>query len=276
MTTPSQLLESARHFARVAAEILITGRPDAARMAAVATDTKTSPTDIVTERDIASEKAIVDAIRSAYPEDGILGEEGANISGTSGRTWIIDPLDGTINYLYGSPNWAVSIAVADEAGTIVGVVYAPLVPVEYFAIRDQGAWRIDHDGEVRLPPAADVSLDHALFATGFGYRREQREHQIRVMSHVLPRIRDIRRKGSAALDLCMSAAGIVNGYFETGAHPWDYAAGALVAREAGLIVSGLHGKPESSDMVVCAPAQLYSQIRALLEDVQADHAFKAN
>jgi myo-inositol-1(or 4)-monophosphatase len=259
-----------REIAHMAGEILMTGRPDAARASIVETSTKTSPTDIVTERDLASEKAIVAAILGARPEDGIIGEEGSNIESTSGYTWIIDPLDGTINYLYGSPNWAVSIAVADPSGTLAGVVYAPLVGVEYWAVRGEGGYRIDRDGEVRLPKVEDVDLSHALFATGFGYKTERRAQQIRVMSHVLPQIRDIRRKGSAALDLCMAASGIVNGYFERGAHPWDYAAGALVARESGCIVSGLRGNPESATLVVCAPPKLHAQIVSLLESLDAD------
>lgn len=259
-----------RSIAHMAGAILKDGRPDPARAAVVATSTKTSPTDIVTERDLASEKAIVAAILAARPDDSIIGEEGANVHGSSGISWIIDPLDGTINYLYGSPNWAVSIAVADSEGTLTGVVYAPLVGVEYWAVRGHGAFRVDAQGEVRLPQVADVDLSEALFATGFGYRAERRTQQIRVMSDVLPKIRDIRRKGSAALDLCMAASGMVNGYFERGTHAWDVSAGALVARECGCVVSGLFGKPEGEPMTVCAPPQLHRQIVALLEELQAD------
>ena len=268
--TADSLLELAREMAHSAGEILLDGRPDAPRAAVVSTSTKTSPTDIVTERDIASEKAIVAAIESRRPDDAILGEEGTNRSGTSGFTWIIDPLDGTINYLYGSPQWAVSIAVADSDGPLVGVVYAPAVGVEYWAMRGQGAFREDAAGVVQLPPIEDVELGHALFATGFGYRTERRVQQANVMASVLPKIRDIRRKGSAALDLCMVAAGMVNGYFERGAHPWDYAAGALIATETGAVVSGLHGKPAGVDMVVAAPPQVHAGITALLESLNAD------
>lgn len=264
------LVNLMRSTAYLAGDTLVAGRPDAPRAAVVSTSTKTSPTDIVTERDLASEKIIVGTILTSRPHDGIVGEEGSNVEGTSGYTWVIDPLDGTINYLYGSPQWAVSIAVADEAGTLAGVVYAPLVGVEYWALRDLGAFRVDREGEVRLPQVADVELSQALFATGFGYRTERRAQQIRVMSQVLPKIRDIRRKGSAALDLCMAASGMVNGYFERGAHAWDFSAGALIAREAGCLVSGLHGKPEGSDMVVCAPPRLHAEIVQLLESLHAD------
>jgi fructose-1,6-bisphosphatase/inositol monophosphatase family enzyme len=269
-TTPQELLQLAREIAHSAGEILLNGRPDAPRAAVVSTSTKTSPTDIVTERDIMSEKAIVEAITQHRPHDAILGEEGTNRDGTSGLTWIVDPLDGTINYLYGSPQWAVSIAVADEDGPLVGVVYAPAVTVEYWAIRGHGAWREDTHGVVQLPQIEDVELAHALFATGFGYRTERRVQQAQVIATVLPKIRDIRRKGSAALDLCMVGAGMVNGYFERGAHPWDYSAGALVASETGAIVSGLHGKPAGVDMVVAAPPRVHAGITALLESLNAD------
>jgi myo-inositol-1(or 4)-monophosphatase len=264
------LLQLAREMAHNAGEILLHGRPDAARLASVSTSTKTSPTDIVTERDIMSEKAIVETITTKRPQDAILGEEGTNRDGTSGLTWIIDPLDGTINYLYGSPQFAVSIAVADESGPLVGVVYAPAVTVEYWAIRGEGAFREDAAGVVKLPQVVDVELGHALFATGFGYRSERRVQQARVIAEVLPKIRDIRRKGSAALDLCMVASGMVNGYFERGAHPWDYSAGQLVCTEVGAIVSGLNGKAPSSDMVVAAPPAIHEGITALLESLNAD------
>lgn len=271
MSEHSELLELARKIARIGAAELLNGRPDVARNSEVATNTKTSPTDVVTERDLASEQAILAAIKAARPGDGVLGEEGTNLQSTTGFTWVIDPLDGTINYLYGSPQWAVSVAVADAEGGLVGVVYAPLVGHEYFAIRGQGAYRVDDAGEVRLPQISDdVPLSQALFATGFGYKMERRKNQARVLAEVLPRIRDIRRKGSAAVDICMAASGMVNGYFERGANPWDYAAGAVVARECGLMVSGLRGKAESPEMVVVAPPRLHSEMTDLLESLDAD------
>lgn len=266
----AELLKLVREIAHTAGEILMDGRPDAARMMGVESSSKTSPTDIVTERDLASEKAIVAFIREHRPHDAILGEEGTNLDGTSGLTWIIDPLDGTINYLYGSPQWAVSIAIADENGPMIGVVYAPAVTVEYWAVRGEGAFREDRDGIVALPKVADVDIAHALFATGFAYRTERRAQQAKVLSTVLPQIRDIRRKGSAALDVCMAACGMVNGYFERGTHPWDIAAGSVVAMETGALVTGLNGKPAHNDMVVVAPPKLHAQMTALLESVSAD------
>lgn len=271
MSRNQELLKLAREIARIGAAELLSGRPDPARNSQVLSTTKTSPTDVVTERDIASEQAVLNAIKQCRPGDGVIGEEGTNQKSSTGYTWVIDPLDGTINYLYGSPQWAVSVAVQDDQGGLIGVVYAPLVGHEYFAIRDEGAFRIDQLGEVRLPTIVDdVPLQHALFATGFGYKTERRRNQARVIADVLPQIRDIRRKGSAALDICMAASGMVNGYFERGANPWDYAAAAVVARETGLKVSGLRGNPESSDMVVAAPPKLHAEISALLESLNAD------
>lgn len=267
----ANLLKIARDIARAAAEVLIQGRPDPARRNAVGTDTKTSPTDIVTEKDLASEKLILDTLHELRPLDGFIGEEGGNRTSQSGLTWIVDPLDGTINYLYGSPQWAVSIAVADSEGPLIGVVYAPLAGFEYYAVRGAGAFRVDEIGEVALPVVVDdVELGHALFATGFGYKAERRINQARVIAEVLPKIRDIRRKGSAAIDICMAACGMVDGYFERGANPWDYAAASVVARECGLIVSGLNDKPEGPDMVVAAPPKLHKAITALLSELQAD------
>lgn len=266
----AQLLELARGIAHQAGAILMQGRPDAPRFAQVATATKTSPTDIVTERDLASEKFIVESILSARPDDGLLGEEGARRQTQSGLTWIIDPIDGTINYLYGSPQWAVSIAAADSQGSLIGVVYAPAVGVEYWATRGGGAFRADAAGTIRLPQIQDVPLAEALFATGFGYRKERRVQQARVIAEVLPQIRDIRRKGSAALDICMVASGMVNGYFERGAHAWDIAAAALVATEAGAIVSGLFGSPAGEPMTVAAPPGVHAGIVRLLEALHAD------
>jgi myo-inositol-1(or 4)-monophosphatase len=269
--TTQQLLKLAREIARIGAAELLTGRPDPVRNTQVSADTKTSPTDIVTERDLASEKAIMQAIQQTRPNDGIVGEEGTNLASSTGYTWVIDPLDGTINYLYGSPQWAVSVGVEDEFGGLIGVVYAPLVGHEYFAVRGEGAFRVDVLGETQLPVIVDdVSLAHALFATGFGYKASRRVNQARVIAEVLPQIRDIRRKGSAAIDICMAATGMVNGYFERGAHPWDYTAATVIARECGLHVSGLNGKAEGPDMVVAAPPKLHAEITALLEKLKAD------
>lgn len=256
----SPQLELARRLARTAGEILLDGRPDAARHSELLTSSKSSPTDLVSEKDFASEKAIVDGITSQYPDDAIIGEEGTNRLGSSGINWIIDPLDGTINYIYGAPFWSVSIAVADSSGVFAGVVYAPMLDLEFFAVRDQGAFRVDRFGEVKLPNVVETEMKNALCATGFAYKQEIRIEQSYQFQTILPKIRDIRRVGSAALDLCMVACGNVNAYFERTAQQWDIAAGALVVKECGGVVSGLFGNPPGPDFTIAGPPILQSEI----------------
>ena len=271
VTVESQdLLQLARGAAQVAAAILLDGQPDAPRSAVVGTATKSSPTDVVTEKDLASEKAIIDYLAAARPQDGFIAEESGTREGESGVKWVIDPLDGTVNYLYGSTQWCVSIAAVDSEGTLVGVVLAPAFGVEFWAVRGEGAWRKDSLGETRLGPVADTDLATALVATGFGYREERRRNQARVVGQVIPQVRDIRRKGSAALDLCWVASGVVNAYYERGTNAWDIAAGGLVAAEAGARVSGLRGNPAGTDMVLAAAPGLHAQLVELLTGLDAD------
>lgn len=218
----------------------------AARQADVGQVTyKTSATDPVSEADRASERLITRTLSEARPEDGILGEEGADRPGTSGLRWIVDPLDGTVNYLYGMSAWSVSIACCDDDGAVVGVVHEPATSTTYAAIRGQGAFR----GSERLRVNDPVPLAHALVATGFGYEVEDRRRQAAVVAALLPRVRDVRRVGSAALDLCMAAAGTVDGYYEDTTSIWDWAAGALIAAEAGAVVRTYGG-----GLVVAGPA----------------------
>lgn len=264
-----EILEVARGVARQAGEILLASRPNPARFQLLETSSKSSPTDLVSQMDEASENFIVTSISKHYPADGIIGEEGTNRPGTSGRNWIVDPLDGTINYLYGAEHWAVSIALEDEDGLLLGVVYAPALRVEYFALRGHGATRIDDRGETKLPQVSETSLSSALFATGFSYESAKRRKQAEDFFHILPHIQDIRRKGSAALDLCMVADGSVDGYFEVGAKPWDYSAGVLIASEAGAVATGLFGKPASPEYVICAAAELQRSMVQLLESIES-------
>ena len=262
-----EYLKHARQLARNAGAILLEGRPDFARNSFLETTSKTSPTDLVSEKDLASEKSIVDGILAKYPNDGIVGEEGTNRKSTSGIEWIIDPLDGTINYIYGSPFWSISIAIADHEGVFAGVVYVPLLDLEFFAIRNVGAWRQDRFGEVKLPNIQEIELQNALCATGFSYIAEKRIAQSDELASILPKIRDIRRVGTAALDLCMVAAGNVNAYFERGAQIWDIAAGTLVVREAGGIVSGLNGKEAGPEFTIAGPPILQNQIVSHFENL---------
>jgi len=192
-------------------------------------DTKTSATDPVSDADRAAETILVELITAERPGDGVLGEEGAFRESTSGLRWVIDPLDGTVNYLYQLDNFSVSVAVEDAEGALVGVVHNPTNGRTFRAVRGGGAGVDGHTLRVNDP----VPLKRALVATGFGYSSEVRAAQGTLIARLLPKLRDIRRIGSAALDLCAVAAGAVDGYFEEGVKAWDVAAGGLIAREAG-------------------------------------------
>lgn len=260
MPDPAPLLELALDIAREAGALLLQ-RPDD-----LGISTKSSPTDVVTAMDRASEALVVSRIRAARPDDGLLGEEGTDVPGSTGVRWVVDPLDGTVNYTYRLPFWAVSIGVELDGVAIAGVVHAPVLGWTFTATRGGGSFR---NGE-RLRGSAVASLEQVLLATGFAYRSERRRQQGRWIADVLPRVRDIRRHGSGALDLCMSAAGLVDAYVEQGLSPWDLSAGALVAQEAGLVVSGLRGRPAGRDIVVSAPPAVSGALVALLERLDAD------
>jgi len=194
---------------------------------------------MVSDADRDAERLIRELLAHERPDDGLLGEEGSQAEGASGRRWVVDPLDGTTNYLYRFPMWVVSIALEDSAGVCVGVVYQPVRDELFSAIRSEGA-RLN--GSPIAVSGVD-RLDTALVATGFGYAADRRATQARVLLEVLPRVRDIRRAGAAALDLCMVACGRVDGYYERGLHAWDWAAGSLIAAEAGATVRPLEGEP---------------------------------
>ncbi len=222
--------------------------------------TKSSPTDVVTEMDRRSEELIRARILAARPADAILGEEGGQTGDTDGAParWVIDPLDGTVNYLYGLHDWAVSIA-AEVGGTIVaGAVFVPMRGEMFSAIRGHGAFlQAGDDSWNPLRCRPGVPLDRALIGTGFGYLAARRKVQGEVVAALLPRIRDIRRIGVASVDLCAIAAGRLDGFYERGLNYWDWAAGALVAAESGAVVGGLNGAPVSSSMTVAAGPGLF-------------------
>ncbi|WP_149546823.1 inositol monophosphatase family protein [Streptomyces marokkonensis] len=270
MTDPlhAELLDLAREAALRAGELLRDGRPADLAVAA----TKSSPIDVVTEMDIAAEKLITTMIAERRPEDGFLGEEGAATEGSSGIRWVIDPLDGTVNYLYGLPTWAVSIAAEQDGETVVGAVVAPMRGEAYHAVRGggaraTGAW----EGERELSCRPSPPLDQALVSTGFNYVTEVRAHQADVARRLIPLLRDIRRGGSAAIDLCDVAAGRLDGYYERGLHPWDFAAGDLIAREAGALTGGRPGDGPSRELTVAASPGVFEPLRRLLEDLGAWH-----
>ncbi|MGD0699916.1 MAG: inositol monophosphatase family protein [Trebonia sp.] len=312
--------------------------------------TKSSPTDVVTEMDGRAEELIRARILAARPNDAILGEEGGQVEGAADAPvrWVVDPLDGTVNYLYGLHDWAVSIAAevgweadgeagreegvgrkrAGEAGRkiVAGAVYVPMRGELFTAIRGEGAWlesshgagvpaRADSDsleradgdsleradgdslaslvtsgapaggqdqksesglteesifGRVRLRCGPGVPLSQALVATGFGYTAERRKVQGEVVAALLPLIRDIRRNGAASVDLCAVAANRVDAYYERGLNYWDYAAGALVAAEAGAAVGDTRGGPPSTSMTVVAGPALFGPLRDALAALDAE------
>ncbi|WP_171162611.1 inositol monophosphatase family protein [Streptomyces sp. I05A-00742] len=259
----AELLSVALEAAERAGALLRDGRPADLGVAA----TKTSPIDVVTEMDIASEKLITGFLAERRPDDGVLGEEGASAPGTSGVRWVIDPLDGTVNYLYGLPSWSVSIAAEHAGETVVGVVAAPLRGETYRAVLGQGAWAGDR--RLRVRPAPD--FPQALLGTGFGYLAARRTAQAEVVRRLLPEVRDIRRGGSAAIDLCDVACGRLDGYYERGLNPWDLAAGDLIAREAGALTGGRPGAPASGELVVAAPPGFFEPLQGRLEELGAWH-----
>ena len=225
-------------------------------------DSKSSSTDMVSDADRAAEEAIVALLRAERPDDGLLGEEGASVDGSSGRRWVVDPLDGTTNYLYGYPQWAVSVAVEDSGGAIVGVVFDPVAGEMFSAERGNGGVRhlsriarqspITSSEPLRVRDGADLS--RSLIATGFGYDPEWRAEQAAAAAPVIPRVRDLRRAGAAALDLAWLAAGRLDGYWERGLKPWDWAAGRLLVSEAGGAVAELEG--ERHGLVAAGPSLL--------------------
>lgn len=265
---PAALLQLARRIAVQAAEFALAAR----RVGVAVAATKSTPTDIVTATDRETETLIRSLILAARPDDGIIGEEDIAHVGTSGLNWVVDPIDGTVNFLYGIPAWSVSIAVVEgtpEPGgwtTLAGVVANPVTGEVYEATAGGGA-RL---GDVPLAVNTGVALSQALVGTGFSYSAERRRAQAEVLLELLPRVRDLRRAGSAALDLCAVAAGRLDAFYERGLNPWDHAAGALIAREAGARIGGLGGGPESSELVVAAAPELYAELAAALTDAGLD------
>ncbi len=225
---PASLRDLAIDIAQEAAGVLAAGIHDDR----TEVDTKSSGTDMVTEMDRASEALIVARIAAARPEDAILGEEGSDHSGTSGVRWVVDPLDGTTNYLYGLPGWNVSIGVEIDGESVAGAVVVPAVGETFAAARGHGATR----NGVPLRFDGPTSLATALVGTGFGYDPATRADQARFLVDLLPRVRDVRRSGAAATDLCSLASGRLDAYYEAGLAPWDRCAGTVIAREAGAVV----------------------------------------
>ena len=220
-----------------------------------ALDTKSSPTDLVSEADLLAERAIREVLAARAPDDAIMGEEGTDTPGTSGRRWIVDPLDGTVNFIYGIPQWAVSVACEGVAG----VVFDPCRDELFVAADGQAAVN-----GARLSASDPPDLASALVATGFGYEAEVRRAQAEIVARVLPQVRDIRRAGSAALDLAWTAAGRIDAFYEFGVKPWDTAAGTLLCEAAGLQVRQLAARGALPAGVLAAPPALVEPLVALV------------
>ncbi|HMJ34762.1 MAG TPA: inositol monophosphatase family protein [Baekduia sp.] len=247
----AELLDIATEAARTAGALLLERFGTELVLA-----TKSTPTDVVSEADLAAERAIREVLARRAPDDAVMGEEGPDVGGTSGRRWIVDPLDGTVNFLYGLPMWAVSVACEGLAG----VVYDPLRDELFAAVADGPATLNGRELRVEGPS----ELSQALVATGFGYDPARRILQAEVVSRVLPRARDIRRGGSAALDLAWVAAGRLDAYYERGINPWDVAAGELICARAGLVVERLDPVGELPWGVLAAPPAVAGELRALV------------
>ena len=249
---PAELLALAISVSHEAATLL------ASRPSNFEIHQKSSAVDFATQMDHASEKLIVERLLAARPDDGILGEEGAARESKSGITWVIDPLDGTVNYFYDQPGWNVSIAAKDRDGVLIGVVNAPSINSLWTATRGGGAFK--NGAPIRCTDP--ITLDRALLGTGFSYSVETRVGQAELVQSLIPRIRDLRRNGAAAVDLCQVATGALDGYFEKDLKEWDLAAGGLIAAEAGALVTGRHGGVAGQEMVIAAGPALHQLLVA--------------
>jgi len=258
----TELLDIARDIAVRAGELAARRRTEGVQIA----DRKSSPVDVVTAADRETEAFIRSFLADARPDDGFYGEESGAESGSSGLTWLVDPIDGTVNYLYGIPHYAVSVAVVEGEPdplswtALAGCVANPASGEVYTASAGGGSYL----GRDRLEIAPRVELSQALIATGFGYDAEMRAHQGAVVARLLDQVRDIRRMGTASLDLCAVATGRVNAYFERTLSPWDHAAGALIAREAGAAVRGWNGAAPSREFIIAAHPVVADELEQLL------------
>ena len=264
---PSELLDLARTIAVEAGELAAQRRREGVEVAA----TKSTIVDVVTEADREVERLIRGRILDARPDDAILGEEDGSSSGTSGLTWVVDPIDGTVNYLYGIPHYAVSIAVVEGDPDpltwtgLHGCVLNPAIGELFTGSRGEGAFLSSGGGpDIPIRVADSAPLELALINTGFAYAAETRGKQGEVVTRMLPMVRDIRRFGTASLDLCMVASGRTNAYFERTLSPWDHAAGAIIAREAGAVVKGFADAAPSRDFILAAEPELAARLEPLL------------
>jgi myo-inositol-1(or 4)-monophosphatase len=257
-----QLLDIAKHVAAAAGELAHRRRAEGVEVAA----SKSSREDIVTHADRETEALIRSMLADARPGDGFFGEESDADAGTTGLTWVVDPIDGTVNYLYGIPHYAISIAVVEGDPdpqtwrALAGAVINPASGELFTATAGGGAFL----GSTSIRVAPSVDLSQALVGTGFSYQAQTRVEQATIVTGLIGLVRDIRRQGTASLDLCSVACGRLNGYYERGLNPWDHAAGALVAAEAGARVSGLHGTRASREFTLAAEPGLAARLEETL------------
>lgn len=260
MPEPLELMDVAVRLAREAGALIRDGRANVE-----VASTKSSDVDIVTQMDVASETLLRERLAQWRPDDAILGEEGEDTPGTSGITWVLDPIDGTVNYLYGIPHYAVSVAAVTgdvrkgEWTRIAGAVFDG-EGVEWTAALGHGAYR----NGVRLMRTGGPGLSGTLLGTGFQYIAQRRVAQGKIVAHLLGQVRDIRRLGAASVDLCLAAAGTLDAYYEHGLQPWDFAAGALIASEAGLRVAGIDGGEPDSHLTIVAIPEVWDELRDAL------------
>jgi myo-inositol-1(or 4)-monophosphatase len=249
-------LELAERAARAGGEVLMSyyGR------APEGLGSKSSDTDLVSDADREAERAIRELLERERPGDGLVAEEGSRSEAVSGRRWLVDPLDGTVNFLYELPAWVVSVALEDADGLAAGVVHSPVLGETFCAARGEGAWVAESGRRLRVRDCD--RLERAMVATGFSYEPSRRARQAEVVARLLPRASDIRRAGAAALDLAWVAAGRLDAFYESGLNPWDWAAGHLLVEEAGGAMRWLEGDPPV--LVAAATPALLDQLVPVL------------
>jgi myo-inositol-1(or 4)-monophosphatase len=257
-----ELLDIAVEAARMAGELLLARARHGAEQQVSA---KSTPTDLVSEADIASQRAIRALLKERRPEDGFVGEEeGQSDRGESGLSWVVDPLDGTVNFLFGIPQWSVSVAVRDGGGTLAGAVFDPNRDELFTATRDGAAELMRASSVLELSGRGAEELASAMVATGLAYDANVRRAQAQVLERLVPCVRDIRRFGSAALDLTWTAAGRFDAYFERSVKQWDIAAGALICERAGLQLIELPATEELPWGILAAPPALAGRLLELV------------
>ncbi len=259
-TTPHELRRLAERLAHAAGSQALAGRRSIGLGRHVEHSTKSTTTDPVTEFDRAAEALIVDELRRGRPDDAIVGEEGADSPGTSGIEWHLDPIDGTVNFVYDLSTWCTSVAAVDAHGSLAGAVYAPVTDELFSAARGAGATLNGH----RIAASTAAALPLALVGTGFSYLPERRRAQSARLAMLIPDVRDVRRFGSAAFDLCLVACGRLDAYYEQHLNTWDMAAGVLIATEAGATASDFGGGPPTVDEVVVAAPDIHADLLRLI------------